>query len=85
MPSRSVLVTAARPLIVAPGVERAALAAADHRQIVVGAEEGLEAEPLAGSRELAPVLPGHVLLALDHDREAHGPPRYPTRAVERTA
>ena len=64
-----------------PGVQRAARLAAEHGQVVVGAEERLEAEPLARAGQLEPVLPGDVLLALDHHGEAHGRATYPTRRV----
>jgi hypothetical protein len=40
--------------------------------VVVGAEQGLDAVFLAGGGERDPVLPGHSFLALDHQCEAHG-------------
>ena len=58
-----------------PGVERSASADAVDRPVVIRAEQRLEAEPLARLGERDPVLPGHVLLALDHHGEAHGPAR----------
>ena len=39
------------------------------RDVVVGAEERVDAVRLAGVGEGAPVLPGDALLALDHQRE----------------
>ena len=40
---------------------------------MVGAEERLEAVLLGGGREGAPLVPGHALLALDHQAHAHVP------------
>ncbi len=54
-----------------PRVERAGLAAADDREVVVGAEQPLEARRLAGLGEREPVLPGDPFLALDHEADAH--------------
>ena len=61
-----------------PGVERAAILEplAHHGAVVVGAEERLEPVLLAGLRERDPLLPGHVLLPLDHQADAHGGERY---------
>jgi hypothetical protein len=42
------------------------------RDVVVGAEEALEADPLAGLGEGDPLRPGDVLLALDHQAQPHG-------------
>ena len=41
------------------------------RDVVVGAEERVDAVLLAGVRERAPLFPGDALLALDHQRDAH--------------
>ena len=38
---------------------------------MVGTEQGLDAVLFARVRERDPVLPGHPLLPLDHQREAH--------------
>jgi hypothetical protein len=54
-----------------PGVVRSAPDATVAGQVVVGAEERLEPARLAGVGERDPVRPGHVLLALDHEAEAH--------------
>ena len=43
------------------------------RDVVVRAEERLDAVLLAGGGERAPVLPGHALLPLDHECEPHVP------------
>jgi hypothetical protein len=42
------------------------------RDVVVGAKERLDAAALAGLRERAPLLPGHVLLPLNHQCDPHG-------------
>src|SRR2546429_277610 len=42
------------------------------RDVVVGAEERVDAVLLARVRERAPFLPGHPFLPLDHEREPHG-------------
>ena len=61
----SASVTAARRRERRPGVERAG-DRPDDRAVVVGAEEALEPGLLGGARERDPLLPGHALLALDH-------------------
>ena len=38
---------------------------------MVGTEERLDAVFLAGRRKRDPVVPGHTLLALDHERKPH--------------
>ena len=53
----------------APGVERAV--ALRERQVVVGAQQRLEAAALGGAREREPVVPADALLPLDHQREPH--------------
>ena len=58
-----------------PGVERAAPLYAHHGRVVVGAEERLDAGALGGGGDRLPLLPGHVLLALDHQTDAHAPER----------
>ena len=67
----------------APGVERAALAFADDGHVVVGTEERLDPRALAGIGQCDPVVPGHVLLALDHQGDPHKGESYPLRAVSR--
>ncbi len=54
-----------------PCVERSGAAAADDREVVVGAEKTLEPRALGGLRERQPPFPGHALLALDHETDAH--------------
>ena len=66
-----------------PGVERAPLALADHGDVVVRTEERLDPRALAGIGQRDPVLPGHVFLAFDHQRELHDRESYPLRAVSR--
>ena len=55
-----------------PGVEGAGGRAAEDGEVVVGAEQPLEADALGGAGERAPLLPGDPLLALDHQAQAHG-------------
>ena len=71
MPSRSRSVIAAERRDRRPGVERAALAAIVDREVVVGAEHRPHPVLLAGGGERLPVVPGHVLLALDHQADLH--------------
>src|SRR5262249_23628581 len=40
-------------------------------EVVVGAEQPLEAEPFTGVRDREPVVPAHALLALDHHAHTH--------------
>ena len=54
-----------------PGVVRDIAVLVRLRDVVVGAEERLDAVLLARIRERAPLLPGDALLALDHQRDAH--------------
>ena len=54
-----------RPRVVGVGVRP------DDRRVVVGAEEALEPVLLREAREAHPVVPGHALLALDHQAEPH--------------
>ena len=54
-----------------PGVVRDVRALVRLRDVVVGAEQRVDAVRLAGLRERAPLLPGHALLPLDHQRDAH--------------
>ena len=54
-----------------PGVERARGRAAEDGEVVVGAEQPLEADALGGAGERAPLLPGDALLSLDHQAETH--------------
>ena len=53
-----------------PGVERGT-ARLRLREVVVGAEQGLDAVLLARLGEGEPVLPRHALLPFDHQRQAH--------------
>ncbi len=53
-----------------PGVEGNRVGA-DDRRVVVGAEEALEAVLLRESRKAHPVVPGHALLAFDHQGDSH--------------
>ncbi len=54
-----------------PGVERPALGIAHQRPVVVGAEQALQAVLLARPGQGEPLLPGDVLLALDHQADPH--------------
>src|SRR3954467_12778763 len=56
-----------------PRVERAAVVPALNREIVIGAEEALEAGALGGAGKGGPVAPRHVLLPLDHQADTHQP------------
>src|SRR4029453_19448766 len=56
---------------VGPGVARAPLAPPHPRLVMVGAEQGLQPVLLAGPGERQPLLPGDVLLALDHQADPH--------------
>ena len=62
-----------------PGIVRDAVELVALRDVVVGAEERLDAVLLAGRRQRAPVAPGDVLLPLDHERELHGASLSPPR------
>ena len=74
VPKRSVVVLAASAGDRRPRVDAADVAGlVALRDVVVGAEERLDAVLLTRVREGAPVLPGHALLALDHERHPHGP------------
>ena len=55
-----------------PGVVRDVPGLVRLRDVVVGAEERVDPVRLARVREVAPLLPGDALLALDHQRDAHG-------------
>ena len=74
--------TAASAADRAPRVERAQVLGLLDREVVVRAEEGLDARPLAGLGERQPVVPADALLALDHHGEAHGGGRYSARPME---
>ena len=54
-----------------PGIQRAPLLSAESGQVVVGAEEPLEAALLAGGGKGEPVLPLDAFLSLDHQADAH--------------
>ena len=54
-----------------PGVQGAAAVAAVAGEVMVGPEQRLEAARLAGIGQRRPVVPGDVLLALDHEAEPH--------------
>ena len=60
-----------------PGVERAALALPHDGDVVVRTEERLDPRALAGIGQRDPVLPGHILLAFDHQRDPHDRESYP--------
>ncbi len=47
---------------------------AHHGEVVIGAEEPIEARALSCVGERQPLVPGDVLLALDHQAEPHAPP-----------
>src|SRR5438552_7406402 len=60
------------------------------REVVIGTEQRGEAVLLAGEGQADPLLPGHVLLAFDHQADVHTyllPPveRRPRRADGRTS
>ena len=50
---------------------------------MVGTEERLDPRALAGCGQRDPVLPGHILLAFDHQGNPHKGESYPLRAVTR--
>src|SRR5439155_285008 len=54
-----------------PRVERAGVAGAPDRHVVVATEEALEPGLLGRARERVPLLPRHALLALDPQAETH--------------
>ena len=83
VPSRSDVVRAASALIVPQASSAPRSPCAHHRQVVVGAEQRLDPAALARVGQRDPVLPGHVLLALDHQRDPHGARVIPSRAVSR--
>ena len=56
----------------APRVERRAIAAGGLGEVVIGAVQPGEAVALGCGREVAPLGPGHALLALDHQADLHG-------------
>ena len=63
-----------------PGVGRAGKAVAVERHVVIGAEEGVEAELLAEAGERRELGVVRALLGLGEDSQAHGrtlPPRRP--------
>ena len=70
VPSSSRVVCAASAASHRPGIERRLLGVG-LGEVVVGAEERLDAVLLARTRERQPVLPGDSLLALDHQRQPH--------------
>src|SRR5881275_1948671 len=49
---------------------------------MVRAKQRVEAAALGGLGERAPLLPGHSLLALDHQTDAHHPGSYNSRVTE---
>ena len=57
-----------------PGVEGPAAAALDHAEVVIGAKEGADPGAFAGTGQRLPVLPGDVLLTLDHQAEIQRAP-----------
>ena len=72
VPSRIVLVSRARPGQRDPGVARPGQPVAAHRQVVVGAEERPEAEPLGLLRDPEEVVVRRALLGFGEDTELHG-------------
>ena len=56
-----------------PRVGRSAVtvAVAHHAEVVVGGEDGLEAQPLRGPRGREPIGPRDAFLSLEHQAEAH--------------
>src|SRR4029079_469129 len=66
-----------------PRVQRACRVSAEGRRVVVRTEERVDPRALTGIGERDPVLPGHVLLALDHQSDLHERESYPLRAVSR--
>ena len=71
VPSRIRSVTAREPRERRPRVQRAAFARPIEREVVVGAEEAVEPERLAGASEREPLLPRHPFLPLDHHADLH--------------
>jgi hypothetical protein len=70
VPSSSFVVRVASPAIVdQASTHRPVLV--EPRDVVVGAKERLDAVVFAGCGERHPVVPGHALLALDHECEPH--------------
>ena len=67
------LVSRARPAERHPGVGRAGQAVAAHRQVVVGAEEGVEADLLGAPGDGQQVVVGGALLGLGEDPQFHAP------------
>jgi hypothetical protein len=57
-----------------PRVQRASFSRIVEREVVVRAEQTVEAVPLAGSGEVDPLVPADPLLALDHQEDVHVPP-----------
>jgi hypothetical protein len=55
-----------------PRVEGRGVGGAADAEVVVGAEQRLDLCVLARAGERDPLLPRHVLLALDHQADAHG-------------
>src|SRR5215208_3744161 len=66
----------------APRVERPQIPGLLDGEVVVRAEEGLDARPLARLGQRDPVVPADALLALDHHGEAHAVGRYSARPME---
>src|SRR2546429_1879761 len=70
-----------------PGVEDATVLV-EPRDVVVGTEERLDAVLLACGGERDPIVPGHTLLPLDHEREPHEAEAYacppPPRVEEKS-
>jgi hypothetical protein len=71
VPSRSLSVIAASPARVAQASSEPPLRLVDDGVVVVRAEEGGDPAALAGLGDRHPVLPGDVLLALDHQIDLH--------------
>ena len=72
VPSRIRSVVAAIAASVAQASSEPAGGAAQDREVVVGAEEALEADALGRAAERPPLLPGDSLLPFDHQGDAHG-------------
>ena len=64
-----------------PGVHRPLLGRVRERHVVVGAEERVDPVLFTRAREGEPLLPGDVLLPLDHQREPHRSGAYPALPV----
>jgi hypothetical protein len=62
-----------------PRVERTTFTRPIERQVVIRAEQPVEASSLTHASEVDPLLPGDALLAFDHQADLYRPPLMPTR------